>query len=327
MLSHVLYVYVAQRLAQYAETAQKVGEYEVVVGELKGKISRMKDKRRERECQYQKDFEDLQTAANLIQVKEEQFKQQVNKINADRHDLEKRLLIIEASEAQKSEELISLVKEYNEFKQYVSTHMVAIEEMDSLEERMRKETIPLSEFHGLVEKLNTLRSQCRLNLVSKEEYESIQRDRDELSRTNKMYTDKMDLLEREKKYVNDRLVECHAREESLKGEISMLNAAIAKVTDENNTMKIEIDSLKSITADGTYVCVWSSLFSFLVITLRIIRNIHLSRNSMYFQVTCTCHRISVCAHVLYTHRGASSEPSQTGVRRNKNKYAYGSVFS
>ena len=107
-------------------------------------------------------------AANLLEVKEEEFKQKVQRIESEKNEIEKRLLTIEASESQKTKELIAIVKEYHEFKQYVSMHTVAVEEMDALEGRIRQETVPLSEFHGLVEKLNTLRTQCRLNLVSKE---------------------------------------------------------------------------------------------------------------------------------------------------------------
>ena len=244
------FICLAQRSAQYAETAQRVGEYEVIIDELRKKITRMKDKRKEREYQYQKDCEDLQTAANLLEVKEQQLKQKTHKIESEMNEMEKKLLTVEASEAQKTKELISIVKEYNEFKQYVSMNMVAIEELDALEERIRGETVPLSEFHGLAEKLNTLRSQCRLNLVSKEEYESLQNETDALSRTKKICEDKIVLLEEEKKYADDRLVECHAREETLKGEISMLNTTITVLRDENSKMSIEMDNLKSITADG-----------------------------------------------------------------------------
>ena len=210
----------------------------------------MKDKRREKEYQYHKDFEELQTAANLIDIKEEQFKQKLNTINTEKHELEKRLLTIEASEKQKTDELISLVREYNEFKNYVSIHMVAVAEMDSLEERIKQDTVPLSEFHDLIEKLNTLRSQCRLNLVSKEEYDSIQNDRDGLHRTNLILHDKITLLEKEKKCSNERVIENHAREETLHGEISMLNTMITNLRDENSKMNIEVNDLKSVTADG-----------------------------------------------------------------------------
>ena len=39
---HIISCHEAQRLAQFADTAQRVGEYEVIIGELKGKVTRMK---------------------------------------------------------------------------------------------------------------------------------------------------------------------------------------------------------------------------------------------------------------------------------------------
>ena len=57
-------------------------------------------------------------------------------------------------------------------------------------------------------------------------------------------------LEKEKKYTNDRLIESHAREDALKGEISMLNATIVKLRSENSKMYAEMEDLKAVTING-----------------------------------------------------------------------------
>ena len=266
----------------------------------------MKEKKRTKELEFQKDYDELQRVANMIDVKEVEYKEKLEELENEKVEFQRQVyyslyhlilylkhnlhwqcryqaLSYDSSLKRKSEELIALVHEFQQFKDYVSSSMIETYQLQALEEEYRRETVPRAEFHQLSEKLSLLRSECRLNLVSKEEFESILRERDEVFNDNRAHQNRIQELLKEKKMLEEKSMESSVLIESLEGQVRVVvyshlihmhtptvlaflisffccilywwkidaqKGSIEKVRLENINLKKEVDQLKGILEDG-----------------------------------------------------------------------------
>lgn len=218
----------------------------VHISELKSKISRMKDKRKEKDREYQSDFEDLQNAAKLMSIKESEFNHKATSLEKEKDELVRAMASMQTSENRKSEELMAIVKEYHHFKEFVSSNMVEAYQLEILEEQNRRDFVPLSEFHHLSEKLNSLRSECRLNLVSKEEFESVKNERDSALYEKKACEEEIKGYKLEKLRSGEVLTEKKVHMEALEAQLQAAKELNEKQRVDNARMHSRMEGLEEV---------------------------------------------------------------------------------